>query len=213
MDLQEFKPGQAGLFLGRVVGPNGSPVNNATVWRLGGVGRSTSNAQGRFQLVDTFGNAANPKPPDRVTFIAIAPERWGLLTVNFASGPQQSVEIRLSRTGPAPPAPRIAWDFAGNSSIMHRFNANEADFFTARWTNNGGDLIGIEAVDAGGRPLPPDQLVVLNAQCLGMCEGFSGSAITARLPRGQVYTLRTTAANGGDRTKPGWSEAYALARP
>src|SRR5256885_3454175 len=42
LQMQEFKPGSPGLFVGHVVGPNGAAVPGATVWRLGGAGRTVS---------------------------------------------------------------------------------------------------------------------------------------------------------------------------
>src|SRR5262249_11404592 len=117
MDLQQFKPGNVGLFVGHVVNASGGPVTGAVVWRVGGAGRTTSEAQGLFHLVDTFPAPATRRPPDKVTFIATNGDRWGLSTFAFSDGPLKArVEVKLSREGNVPSPPRRVDDFKAPSN-------------------------------------------------------------------------------------------------
>jgi hypothetical protein len=209
IDLQEFKPGSPGLFVGHVVGPNGAPVSGATVWRLGGAGRTTSENGGLFRLVDTFADSGNPKPPDKVNLVAVNGDRWGVQSVDFANGTNKDrVEVKLSQQGSAPAPPRRVYDFLSNGPRL--FNPNEADFFTARWPNNGTDLIGVDVVDKDNKPLPDGSFSLKSAQCMGECNNFDGSAYSVKLPRNQSFRIVLTSKNGGDITKPGWDQAQLV---
>jgi hypothetical protein len=211
MDLQEFKPGNPGLFVGHVVGNNNAPLNGATVWRLGGAGRTTSENQGLFRLVDTFADASNPKAPDKVTLIAVSGDRWGLATLNFSGDPNKDrVEIKLSRQGGAPTPPKRISGFQPTDTTKV-FNPNTAEFLTVRFPNNGTDLIGIDVVDKDGKPLNENAFAVKSSGCEGECNTFEGSAYAIKLPRNQPFRIVLTPKNGGDITKPGWDEAQFLA--
>jgi hypothetical protein len=212
LDMQEFKPGSPGLFVGHVVSANGAAVPGATVWRLGGVGLTTSEGGGLFRLVDTFADSANPKPPDKVNFVAVSGDRWGFVSVDFGGGPNKDrVEVKLSRQGNAPSPPRRVYDFLTNGPRV--FNANEAEFFTARWPNNGTDLFSIDVVDKDNKPLSPDSFTLKNTQCMGECNNFDGSAYSVKLPRNQSFRIVLTSKNGGDITKPGWDQAQLISSP
>ena len=91
------------------------------------------------------------------------------------------------------------------------FNVNEADFFTARWPNNGTDLIGIDVLDKDGKALPSDAFTLRSTQCMGECNNFEGSAYSLKLPRNQSFMLILKSKNGGDTTKPGWDQAQLVA--
>jgi hypothetical protein len=207
MDLQEFKPGSPGLFVGHVVGNNNAPQNGATVWRLGGAGRTSSENQGLFRLVDTFADASNPKAPDKVTLIAVSGDRWGLTTVNFAGDPNKDrVEIKLTRQGNPPSPPKRISGFQPNDTSKV-FDANIAEFLTVRFPSNGTDFIGFDIVDKDGKALSENAFTLKSSSCLGECNTFDGSAYAIKLPRNQPFRIQLKSKNGGDITKPGWDEA------
>ena len=203
IDLQEFKPGSPGLFVGHIVNASGAPVSGATVWRVGGAGRTTSEAQGLFRLVDTFADGANPKPPDKLSIVAVSGDRWGVQSFDFSSGPNKNrLEVKLTRQGSAPVPPKRVSDF--KSTL---FEANSADAFTARWPNNGVDLIAVDVVDKDGKALAS---TLKSTQCMGECDGFDGSALSIKLPRDVPFRLVVHGKNGGDPAKPGWDEAQLV---
>jgi hypothetical protein len=209
-DLQEFKPGDPGLFVGHIVNASGAPVSGARVWRVGGAGRTASEAQGLFRLVDTFADAANAKSPDKVAFVATNGERWGLTTIDFGSGANKSrVELKLTRQGNAPVPPRHVDDFKTPSNKT--FNANDADFFTARFPNNGSDLFVVDVVDKDGKAVPDGAASLKGTQCMRECDSFGGPAFAIKLPRNIGFRLVVRALAGGDASKPGWDEAELVA--
>ncbi|HEY3058400.1 MAG TPA: hypothetical protein VGL99_05440 [Chloroflexota bacterium] len=206
IDLQEFKPGSPGLFVGHIVNASGAPVSGATVWRVGGAGRTTSEAQGLFRLVDTFADSGNPKPPDKLTIIAVSGDRWGLQSFDFSGGPNKNrLEVKLTHQGSAPVSPKHVSDF--KSTV---FDANAADAFTARWPNNGSDLIAVDVVDKDGKPLPDGSFTMKSTGCMGECDTFEGSGISIKLPRNIPFRLAVRGKNGGDPAKPGWDEAQLV---
>jgi hypothetical protein len=210
MDLQPFKPGSPGLFVGHVVNASGAPVSGATVWHVGGAGRTASDGQGLFRLVDTFADSANQKPPDKVTLVAVNGDRWGLTTVDFGGGnTRDRLEVKLSHQGNVPTAPQRVDDFKTPSNKV--FGANSADFFTARFPSTGTDLIGVDVLDKDGKALPESSWTSKESQCMGECDRFGGTALAIKLPRDVQFRLQVRAKNGGDPTKPGWDEAQLVA--
>ena len=209
LDMQEFKPGSPGLYVGHVVNASGAAVSGATVWRLGGAGRTMSEGQGLFRLVDSFPEGANQKPPDKINLVAVSGDRWGFVSADFASGPNKDrLEIKLSRIGSPPASPRRVFDFMSPSNKV--FDTNEAEFFTARWTNNGNDFIDIDVVDKDGKALPDGSFTLKSSQCMGECNTFDGSGTSVRLPRNVSFRIVVKGKNGGDPTKPGWDQAQLV---
>jgi hypothetical protein len=206
LDMQEFKPGSPGLFIGHIVSSSGSAVSGATVWRVGSAARATSDSQGLFRLTDTFPEGANQKPPDKLSLVAVSGNNWGVQSFDFSGGPNKSrLEIKLNRQGAPPTPPRVVFDFK-TPNPTKVFNPNEAEFFTATWSNNGNDFIDIDVVDKDNKPLPDGSFTAKSTNCLGEC-ALDGSGIAVRLPRNVAFRIVVKGKNGGDPTKPGWDAA------
>jgi hypothetical protein len=213
LDLLKFKPGSPMRFVGRVRSATDAPVEGATVWRLGGAGRTISEGSGNFVLVDTPVSMADAKPPDQLTLVAVSGNRWGTARVNTTEN-AAPFTIKLDRQGSTPTAPRLVFDFVANAANANRlFNPNEADFFTARWsTDNGDDLITVELVDNNGNLIPADRYSLKTTDCSGNCSAIQSSGLSVKLPRDIAFRIRPKVKQApGDASKPGWVEAQAVA--
>jgi hypothetical protein len=93
---------------GRVQSDSGNPVQGATVWAFGELARTTTEADGSFQLV-------SPVPALIVdnAYIAVAGDRWGLLP-RSSSG--SSIVITLDRKPPLPAPPVQVYDFVAQAA-------------------------------------------------------------------------------------------------
>ena len=200
-------------FSGRVVfSGGGSGVGDATVWRLGAAGRTTTASNGTFVLIDATrqsadANSALGKPPDNVTLVAARDDRWGFLNINTSNPPAPMI-IAMTHQG-TPPAPPTAFNWKSN------FSANQGEFFTARWKSGNHKNLGIRLV-------LPDKSVINpggngTAQCVGDCSNLSNSlGLVVGLPRDKSFTIQAwnedVGGDGAPEPNPDWEEAEVVSR-
>ncbi|MDQ3809066.1 MAG: hypothetical protein M3336_02130 [Chloroflexota bacterium] len=208
IELAPFKAGSPAVYIGRVVSASGSPVNNAVVWRLGGAGRTSSESDGSFRLVDAFGDLQGHQSPHKVTFVAMSADRWGWLTVDFERSPSQSFDVRLNQQGRSPTPPRRVYDVREATPRLrgspHQFQAREGDYFTAFWADENNQVGSVEIKPDGG-----NLASVQSQDCLGACSGYKGNIRVIRLPSQGSFTLGLPA--DVDPAKVNWREAQVVA--
>jgi hypothetical protein len=199
--------GQPFVYIGRVVGQNNNPVNGAVVWRVGGAGRTTAESDGRFRLVDAFGDLHDHLSPSKVAFMASSGDRWGYAFVDFGQASAKA-EIKLDRQGNAPRPPQLVLDVRNPGTDLtkspRQLDSGPTLYFTARWpdqTNVGGNF----AVSLN--PEPADLRSVQNQGCYGDCSGYKGNIRVIKLPTQGKFTLGIDA-NAGI---PNWAEAQVVA--
>jgi hypothetical protein len=207
MQLRNFD-GSPALYAGRVLDQNGNPVHNAVVWRFGGAGRTESESNGQFRLVDAFGDRPDRASPRSALFMAISGDRWGYAQVNFNDDRNRVIEVRLTRTGNLPTPPRRVLDIrAGNATAEmqqtpRRFSAGDAHYVTMFWTGDAaevGDVIVNPEVDNSSRQ---------SQDCYGNCFTYKGNIRVVRLPSDRDFTIAVQ--QGGT---PNWAEAQVVAFP
>jgi hypothetical protein len=208
MELEPFRAGSPVVYIGRVVNANNQPVNNTPVWRIGGAGRTFTETDGSFRLVDAFGPVENTASPRKVTFVAAQGDRWGYTAVDFDQNPNARFEVRLTQTGTPPPMPdRVADVRSATARLASQplsFRSGEAHYFTALWDDQTSNSDVVE-IKPGGDNLPSVQ----SQQCLGNCGDFRGNVRVIKLPERGDFTLGLVP--GIDPATVRWREAQVVA--
>jgi hypothetical protein len=204
LDLLHF-PGGGPTIIGGSAFAAGKPVKGALVWRIGGAGSTSTDANGNFVLIDAMsvgsGKGGPARVPDAVIMVAAKNDQWGFMSWG-PSEPDparrdtpQSLRITLDRQSPTPPQPR-AFDLIAQARDFrsHTFNPSEAAFVTARWKTSLNLTVSLRVTYIDGRT-PPELVLPTSRGNSVACRDCSGEY--------EIYVL--PANHGGFRLQP-WND-------
>jgi hypothetical protein len=224
LSLQKKEAGDASIYMGRVLLPNGTGADHATVWRVGAAGRTFTGSSGNFTLLDTFDSAnlnANDvstigKSPNQVTLVAASNDRsqWGFGRFDFSGGKDnQKIELTLSLRTPPPAAPVQVLDVKAHlGDATSRTFGGQKQFLTA-WslTQNDDVTVTLDPQDGKGPITTATMKNSGGVNCRGSrCPNpFEGSEQVVLLPADRHYKLQIKSASG----QIPWDEAQIVTYP
>jgi hypothetical protein len=197
IQLEPPGPGVPPVFQGKVVHADGTP-GGTTVWRLGDAGRTTTDKDGKFTLVDTgarLDQNGSGSINQHGRLAAVSGDHWaisGFFQDTNATKSPLTVDLRLDKTGTQPRPPVLVCNFLATPADPSCASFQPSGGFLTARLKPGADSSAVQVSFVFN-----DRSTQPAATLNNRCDGCPFKAFVAALPTGkQGFRIAFTDPNG-----------------